>query len=59
MQGCGGEIEDWERCRKRGREERKSWQEMVKEILSEEGEGEWWMREIEKERSEWEEERME
>lgn len=31
-------------------EERGSWQEEVGWVLSEEGEGEWWMRKVEKER---------
>lgn len=52
---CGGEVESWEYvwegCRE-WTEERKSWQEMIGVILGGEGEGEWWMREVERERSE-------
>ena len=50
---CGGEEESWEhvweRCRV-GRVRERGWQEVVKEILGEGGEGEWWMKEIEEER---------
>lgn len=35
--------------------EKKSWQEVVNWILGEEGEGEWWMREVEEERERGEE----
>ena len=50
----GGEVETWEhvweRCRKwNDREE--SWQEAVGWVLSENGEGEKWMRELERERA--------
>lgn len=52
---CGGEVESWEYvwegCRE-WTEERKSWQEVIGVILGGEGEGEWWMREVERERSE-------
>lgn len=40
----------WEECRDWGMEERGSWQEEVGWVLGEEGEGEWWMRKVEKER---------
>lgn len=52
---CGGEEETWEhvweRCGKE-KEEKDSWQERVGEILGEEGEGEWWMIEIDERRRE-------
>lgn len=51
----GKERESWEHvwkeCR-RWEEERGSWQEAVKLVLGEEGEGKWWLRELEKERQE-------
>ncbi|KAK0073073.1 hypothetical protein PV325_010311 [Microctonus aethiopoides] len=49
---CGYEEETWEhvweRCREREREG--GWQENVREILGEDGDGEWWMRAVEKSR---------
>lgn len=40
----------WEECTDWGTE--RSWQEMVERVLGEEGEGEWWMRKLEKIRKE-------
>jgi len=52
---CGYEEESWEhvweRCRKWG-EGGGGWQEAIGRILGEDGEGEGWMREIERERNE-------
>lgn len=47
----------WEDCRV-WMEERRNWQEVVEWVLREEGEGEWWMRELERERGREEGERM-
>lgn len=51
---CEGEIESWEhiweRCNNRGGEKKSTWQEEVGWILGEKEKGEWWMREVEKER---------
>jgi len=52
---CGGEVESWEHvwegCR-RWEEWEESWQEAVKWVLGEKGEGEEWMRRMERERRE-------
>jgi hypothetical protein len=50
---CGSEEETWEHVWERCREWKEgggSWQEAVKWVLGGKGEGEWWMREIERER---------
>jgi hypothetical protein len=50
---CGGEMETWEHIWERCREWKEgegSWQEAVGWVLGEEGEGEKWMREIERKR---------
>jgi len=50
---CRGEMETWEHVWEGCRNwniERESWQEAVKWVLVERGEGEWWMREVERER---------
>jgi len=55
---CGMGEETWEHVWEECRgwvEERSSWQVAMKWVLSEEGEGEWWMRKLEKERKEKEE----
>jgi len=39
----------WKECR-RWRERDEGWQEVVREILGEEREGEWWMKEVLRER---------
>ncbi|KMQ84656.1 cytochrome p450 4c1 [Lasius niger] len=48
----GGGVESWEHVLEecRDREEGGCWWERMKEILGQEGEGEWWMRGLEKER---------
>jgi len=59
---CGTELETWEHvwegCRK-WRENEESWQKAVGWILREEGEGEEWMRKVERERGREEEELIE
>lgn len=60
---CGREVESWEhvweRCRSWGEEGGGSWQGEVRRVLGEDGEGEWWMRMVERERREGEEGRRE
>lgn len=51
---CGSEEESWEHvweeCRSWGEGERRSWQEVFRSMLGDEGEGKGWMREVEEER---------
>lgn len=58
---CEGETEIWEhvweRCRRREEEERSNWQEALEWVLGKEGEGEWWLRELENWRREVEDRR--
>lgn len=54
---CEGEIESWEHVWEECREWEEggsSWQEVVGRILREDGEGEWWIKKVEKERRKFE-----
>lgn len=48
---CGGEEETWEhvweKCERNGERGVKGWQEVMREILGEDGEGEEWIRGVE------------
>ena len=52
---CGSDSETWEHiweeCRDWGRGD-KNWQQVVSWVLGDDGEGEWWMRDVERERGE-------
>lgn len=54
---CGIEKETWEGCREWSKG-KGSWQKVVGRILGKEGEGEWWMRELEKKRGKRRKERV-